>query len=121
MALDVESARRTLRAIDRRLRELVAVAGTRTSDLGPVWKDCEGIGRDLADIAIAAQHASAVDRRKLLDEMTSLGEFYAIATEYLEREQSAVTNVLQHVRQARESLAAYGPQGESGDSCDVAG
>jgi hypothetical protein len=121
VALDAESARTRLRTLDRRLRELVAVAGTRSSDLGPVWKGCEEIGRSLAEIALAAQHVSRDDKQLLIEEMTSLGEFYAIATEYLQREQAAVTALLQQVRQSRETLAHYAPGRDVGDSCDVAG
>lgn len=121
MNADVDTARKQLRALDRRLRELVAVAASRTSDLEPVWKDCEQIGRGLADIVLAAQHASPEDKQILVDEMSSLCEFYAIAAEYLQREQTTVATLLQQVRQSKESLAFYGSHDDLGQSCDIDG
>jgi tRNA U34 5-methylaminomethyl-2-thiouridine-forming methyltransferase MnmC len=121
MSLDADTARKELRELDRRLRQLVSVAGSRTSHLEPVWKDCEAIGCKIAEIALAAHHATPDDKQSIVDEMTSIHEFYAIATEYLQREQAAVAALLQQIRQSKESLAYYGAQGETGDSCDVAG
>jgi hypothetical protein len=118
---DVESARRELRELDRKLRELVAAAASRGSDLAPLWEDCETIGRGIADIALAARHAAPEDKKLLVEEMTVLGEFYAIATDYLQREQAAVETLLQQVRQSRETLAYYGSKQEPGESCDVTG
>ncbi len=119
--LDADSARKQLRALDRRLRELVAVASSKNSNLEPVWRDCEAIGHGIAEIALAAHHASSDDKQLLLEEMTSIHEFYAIATEYLQREQAAVGALLQQLRQSKESLAYYGMHEDSGESCDIAG
>jgi hypothetical protein len=119
--LDADNARKQLRALDRRLRELVAVASSRNSNLEPVWRDCEAIGHSIAEIALAAHHASPDDKRILVDEMTSIHEFYAIATEFLQREQAAVGSLLQQLRQSKESLAYYGSPKDTGESCDIAG
>lgn len=114
-------ARETLRALDRRLRELVAVAGGPNGKLEPVWKDCEEIGRGIADIALAARVADADDKRLLVEQMSSLCEFYAIATEYLRREQTSVATLLQQLHKAKDGLACYGPESDLGESCDIAG
>ncbi len=121
MNLDADNARKQLRALDHRLRELISVAGSRSSNLEPVWRSCEEIGHSIAEIALAAHHASPDDKKLLVDEMTSIHEFYAIATEFLQREQAAVGALLQQLRQSKESLAYYGSHEDSGESCDIAG
>lgn len=121
MSQDTDTARAQLHALDRRLRELVAVAGSPNGNLEPVWKDCEEIGRGIADIALSARGATAEDKLVLVDEMSSLCEFYAIAIEYLQREKSSVAALLQQMHKAKDGLAFYGRETDLGESCDIAG
>lgn len=121
MSEQTDVAREHLRALDRRLRELVAVAGDRDSNLGSVWKDCEEIGRGIADIAAATHSASPDDKALLVDDMSSLCEFYAIATEFLQREKASIAELLHQVHKAQQGLTLLSSGDELGESCDIAG